>query len=53
MSKPYEIRVEFGTSQPASEPPEEQPAEFKRFEELTGRLLTVPKSELDEEREKS
>lgn len=51
MGKRYEVTVEYGTTQPATEPAE--PAEFERFTDLTRKLVAVPKSELDEKREQS
>ena len=34
------------------EPSEEQPEEFRRFDKLLGKLVRVPKSEVDERRER-
>jgi hypothetical protein len=50
----YSVSVRYGGT-PATTvivPSSPQPSEFERFEDLANKLLTVPKSELDEKLKK-
>lgn len=56
MGQRYTVSVTYGSAEAASRPapPSEDVAEkqveFKRFENLTRKLVEVPKAELDEKR---
>lgn len=50
--KGYRVSVQYGTSANRAETPAEN-TEFERFENLAGKLVSVPKSELDEQRARS
>jgi hypothetical protein len=63
MPRRYQTTATYGTSsvtataQPTDPPPSAdtvgKPAEFARFEDLVGKLVQVPKSEVDEQRQKA
>lgn len=46
-SADYDIVVDYDTG---VKPVEQEPSEFARFEDLAGKLIAVPKTELDEKR---
>lgn len=50
MKQKYEVSIKFGAAEHEVET--ENPPEFERFEELSTKLLAVPKQEVDEQREK-
>ena len=47
----YDVSVSYDSG--GSTSTSERPPEFDRFVELTGKLVAVPKSEIDAERKKS
>jgi hypothetical protein len=56
--KAYDLFVRFGATPsptvvvPAEvEPSQADPSEFERFEDLTARIVKVPKTEVDEKRQ--
>jgi hypothetical protein len=50
-SRDYHVTIETGTS--SSRGKSSAPKEFNRFKDLAAKLVKIPKSELDEKREKS
>lgn len=51
----YDLSVEYGASASSTmvvPPVANEPSEFERFEQLAGKLVKVPKSELDEKLKK-